>query len=332
MKMRVQRLLNFSTHPGEPEMFNDDWNRISDFLHDRRFDGLELYPVGSYPFERIPPDLICGLHLRFFVLLRQIWQENREELLRIFGSLDSVRHFYGGIDRQRIIDVYREQFELAHRLGCEYVVFHPAHCELEYIYTWNFPYRWQDTLDLSAEILNESLRHSRYKGLLLFENLWWPGSFRLNAIEEYTYLRGRVAYDHCGIVLDTGHLLAAAGGFTREDEAVAFLLKRAEELEELHHEIQAVHLCCSLSGEYIRNSRTENNSADTNLSFWPRLKQARRHVSRIDTHDPFSLPAIGRFLELLDPRYVVFEFTFNNLGVWEKKISIQQKALEDCLW
>jgi len=188
----MKRLLNFSTHPGEPEMFGDDWSRIGNFLHCRRFDGFELYPVGDYPFERIPSDLICGLHLRFFVLLRQIWQENRKELKRIFGSLDDVRHFYGGIDRQRIIDVYREQFELAHRLGCEYVVFHPAHCELEYIYTWNFPYHWQDTLDLSAEVINESLRHSCYKGLLLFENLWWPGSFRLNCIEEYAYLRQQV--------------------------------------------------------------------------------------------------------------------------------------------
>jgi sugar phosphate isomerase/epimerase len=313
-------------------MFDNDWSRIGDFLHCRRFDGFELYPVGDYPFECIPPNLICGLHLRFFVLLRQIWQGNRKELNRIFGSLDNVRHFYGGIDRQRIIDVYREQFELAHRLDCEYVVFHPAHCELEYIYTWNFPYSWQNTLDLCAEVINESLRHSRYKGLLLFENLWWPGSFRLNSIEEYTYLRQQVDYEHCGIVLDTGHLLAAGGGFERENDAVIFLLKRAGELAELRGEIQAVHLCCSLSGEYIRNSRAENASAADNLSFWPRLRQARRHVSRIDTHDPFSLPTIGKLLELLDPRYVVFEFTFRDLAAWQKKINTQQKALEDCLW
>jgi len=80
------------------------------------------------------------------------------------------------------------------------------------------------------------------------------------------------------------------------------------------------------------NSRAENNSTDDNLSFWSRLKQARRHVSSIDTHDPFTLPAIGKLLDLLDPRYVVFEFTFRDLATWQKKIRTQQEALEDCLW
>ena len=328
----MRRLLNFSTHPGEPEMFDDDWSRIGDFLRCQRFDGFELYPVENYPFERIPQDLICGLHLRFFVLLRQIWQENREELKRIFGSLDDVRHFYGGIDRQRIIDVYREQFELAHQLGCEYVVFHPAHCELEYIYSWNFPYRLQDTLDLCAEVINESLHHCNFNGLLLFENLWWPGSFRLDSIEEYVYLRQQIDYERCGIVLDTSHLLAAGGGFENENDAVSFLLNRSEELAELRTEIRAIHLCCSLSGEYIRNSRERKGSADNSMSFWSKLSQARRHISRIDTHDPFSLPAIARVLQNLDPQYVVFEFTFRNLATWENKISIQQTALEDYLW
>ena len=28
----MKKLLNFSTHPGEPELFDDDWNKAAEFL------------------------------------------------------------------------------------------------------------------------------------------------------------------------------------------------------------------------------------------------------------------------------------------------------------
>ena len=73
----MKKLLNFSTHPGEPELFGDDWSTIADFVAQQGFDGLELLPVGNYDFDRIPPELIRGLHLRFFVFLTHIWHNDR---------------------------------------------------------------------------------------------------------------------------------------------------------------------------------------------------------------------------------------------------------------
>ncbi len=327
----IKRLLNFSTHPGELDLFGDDWSRLADFMRKWQFDGFELLPVGDYPFERIPPRLIHGIHLRFFIILRQIWRNDKQGLREMFGSMADVQRFYGGTDRQCIIDAYACQFELAHRLGCNYVVFHPVQCELDYIYNWQFPWSWQDTLDLCAEIINEALARSRYQGLLLFENLWWPGSFRLRADEEYEYLRRRVNYERCGIVLDTGHLLNSEGGFEVEAEGINYLLKRVREMGEMSKDIRAVHLTCSLSGAYIRESR-KNGEPRNGGTFWQQLSAARRHVSRIDPHDPFTDPAIGGLFDLITPDYVVFEFTWRGLDIWQKKIAAQKKAVGERLW
>jgi len=328
----VKKLLNFSTHPGDPEMFGDDWAEAASFLYKWQFDGFELYPVDNYPFETIPARLIHGIHLRFFIFLREIWQNDEQALLKIFDNWQNVEHFYGGRGPEAIIEAYTRQFNLAQKFGCEYVVFHPVHCEMARIYDWKFPYHWRDTLDLCSEVLNESLRESSFKGFILFENLWWPGSFSLEDPREYSYLRERVNYDHCGITLDTGHLLSSCSGFDDEEEAISYLLNRVKDFGELKKEIRAVHLTSNLSGSYIRKSKAAPHPQLDSLPFWQRFKLARKHVTKIDPHKPFTSPNIGKLFDLIEPDNVVFEFTFNSLDVWQNKISRQKKALQDKLW
>lgn len=328
----MKKLLNFSTHPGEPEMFGDDWAEVASFLYSQQFDGFELYPVGNYPFEKIPARLIEAIHLRFFVFIREIWHEDTTGLLKLFDNWQNVEHFYGGRNREAMINAYVDQFNLAQRLGCSYVVFHPVHCDLNHVYDWKFPYHWRETLDLCSELLNESLKRSEYTGLLLFENLWWPGSFRLDDVREYWYLLERVNYDRCGIVLDTAHLLNAQGGFASEEEEVAYLLEKVESFGDLRQEIRTVHLTSSLSGEYITKTRDNSDNIPVYDDFWQRFDQARQHVSQIDPHLPFSQPAIGKLFDLVEPESVVFEFTFLGLNAWQEKIRIQKNALLHTLW
>jgi len=328
----MKKLLNFSTHPGDPEMFGDDWTEIAAFLNQWQFDGFELYPVGNYPFDTIPARLIQGMHLRFFIFLREIWQGDEMELLLLFENWQNVEHFYGGRTRDAIIDAYVYQLNLAQQLGCEYVVFHPVHCDLAHIYDWKFPYHWRDTLTLCSEVLNASLAQSSYKGLLLFENLWWPGSFRLTNHREYDFLRERVNYDRCGIVLDTGHLFNSVGGFDKEEEAIDYLLRKVKRFGTMRKEIRTVHLTSSLSGSYIKQSRKENGTVPPTAHFWQRLSLARKHVSRIDPHNPFTNPRIGKLFDLIQPDNIVFEFTFNTLDMWQDKIRQQKQVLLQRLW
>ncbi len=330
--MKIKKLLNFSTHAGDPQLFNDDWQKVSAFVHNQGFDGLELLPVGNYSFEKIPKELIQGLHLRFLVFLEHIWKENRKGLLKMFGSMENVQRFYGGTTRKWIQDLYTQQFNLAHTLDCSYVVFHPVQCNLENIYDWQFPWHWQETLDMCAEILNESLAQSSFSGMLLFENLWWPGSFTMQNAQEYDYLRNQIKYDNCGIVLDTGHLLNCSNGRNIDEyAAIEYLLTQVQQMGSLVQEIHTIHLTCSLSGNYIMQSR---QAVQPNIhgDFWQQLAAARKHVGRIDPHNPFTNPAIGRLFELIEPGHVVFEFTFTDLEVWQGKISTQKKALETVLW
>lgn len=327
-----RKLLNFSTHPGDPGLFGDDWTSVEAFLHQWQFDGFELLPVGNYDFEKIPPRLIQGLHLRFFIFLREIWEGRSKALLDIFGSWENVDHFYGGRTRDTIVTAYAQQFDLAEQLGAEYVVFHPVHCELAHIYDWKFPYHWQETLDLCSEILNESLAESNYSGLLLFENLWWPGSFRLEDTGEYDYLRKRVNYERCGIVLDTAHLLSSCGGFDDEKKAIAHLLKKVDAMGALRREIRTVHLTSSLSGSYIQQSRANGSPLHEVTSFRKKFELARKHVSKIDPHEPFTHPDIAKLFDLIEPDNVVFEFTFTSIDVWQDKIRRQKNALQKRLW
>ncbi len=329
------RLLNFSTHPGDLRIFADNWEQARRFLEHWEFDGFELYPVGEYPWGKIPSGLVKSLHLRFFVILRQGWKGEAAELERVFGDTKTAAAFYGSHDTRRAIsETYRQQLDLARKLGCETVVFHPAHCELEYVRNWNFPWHWRKTFDLCAEVLNEALSRSPWNGCLLLENLWWPGSFRLQEpAAEYDYLRSRIEHPDCGIVLDTGHLLNRDGGFDDEREAIAWLLGEvAGWPADLRQAIRALHLTCSLSGAYIRASRARPADPFPDESFGSRLSKARRHVSRIDRHNPFTDPDIGKLFRLLEPRQTVFEFSFADRPSWEKKIMAQKEALRTYLW
>lgn len=329
----MKKLLNFSTHPGDPELFGDNWENAGSFLDKWQFDGFELYPVGNYPFARIPTRLIEGVHLRFFIFLYEIWREEEKALLDIFGSWENVEHFYGGRNPETIVDAYASQLDLAESFGCSYVVFHPAHLDLNHIYDWNFPYHWQETLGLCSEILNASLKKTEFTGLLLFENLWWPGSFRLQDEREYWYLLERVDYDRCGIVLDTAHLINAHGGFELEQDAIAYVLRKVGSLGELRKEIRSVHLTSSLSGGYISESMMKRTTKKMNsANFWQRFQQARQHVSKIDPHLPFTSSEIEKLFDVIEPDNVVFEFTFKGLDTWQEKIRLQKKALRQRFW
>jgi sugar phosphate isomerase/epimerase len=313
-------------------MFGNDWRRAERFLQRWQFDGFELYPVGDYPCERIPAKIVTGLHLRFFVILAPIWRGDTRRLLEIFGDWKSVDYFYGGRDAEWITTVYARQLDLAHHLDCNYVVFHPVHCELEHIYDWQFPWKLNDTLDLCAEVINAATRRSIFDGRILFENLWWPGSFRLDSPAEYDYLLSRIQYPHCGIALDTGHLLNKNFHLRNEREAADYLLRCIDNLGEIARHIYTVHLTQSLSGDYIQKTQRIATPFNGDQNFWEKLNQARRHVERIDRHEPFETRWVGQIFEKIDPANVVFEFTFNSMPQWERKIGTQKRALQNLFW
>jgi len=260
-------------------------------------------------------------------MLRQIWQNDREGLLRMFGNEENVMAYYGGMDREAVLSCYRSQFELAAHFRVPYVVFHPVHYELDYVFNWKPPWDWRETVDLSAEIINEAVRGTSYEGMILFENLWWPGNFRLDSVAEIDRLFSKVSWPKCGIVLDTGHILNRNPELQSEEEAITYLLQSVEGLGDYRQLIKAVHLNKSLSGAAVKAGMQMKDPFAGETDFWKRFSVAFRHVRDIDRHEPFSEYLIGDLFDLIDPETVVFELAYSSLEEWTEKIECQQHAL-----
>lgn len=319
-------LLNISTYRTDLEILGHDWQNAQKLLTQFGCQGFELYPVGqNYPYQTIPEALIQGLHLRFFVILDPIWCNDQKRLLEIFGSHENITQFYGGSTQSAIINYYRHQLELATMFDVPYVVFHPVHYELAYVYNWNPPWDIKATMALSVDVINTVLEGSSYKNWVLYENLWWPGNFRLDAPWEIDYLLSHTRHPKTGIVLDTGHILNKNHSLKTEKEGIGYLLNQVETLGERKAHIKAVHLTKSLSGSYVKQTLAQEFSPE--LNFWEKLGQATQHVRQIDQHNAFEDQAILGLFDLIEPEHVVFEFAYRSLEEWQHKIGLQMNAL-----
>ena len=317
--------LNFSTHPGDLAIIEHEWSQAKHLLIDEGFDGFELYPVGDYPFEQIPPDIMRGIHLSFYPILAPLWRDDRQRLRDIFGDDETIIAFYGGLTRESLLAKYRAQLAIAESLGCGYVVFHLAQSEFEYIYHWQFPWSWRETVNLCAEVLNELFTETNFSGELLLENLWWPGSFRALDAREIAYALRQVAYPRTGIMLDTGHVFNTNQQLDTESDGIAFLLKTVRGLGDMRSAIRGVHLTRSLSADYVTRAHAVPTEVDG--SFWDRYHQALDHVRQIDQHDAFTDPAICGLFDLITPDYVTYEFSYASRGEWLGKIRRQRRAM-----
>jgi sugar phosphate isomerase/epimerase len=318
--------LNFSTHPGDLTIIGDDWNRAASLLANEGFDGLELYPVGDYPWDKIPRGLALGLHLRYYPILEPIMRNDRAALMRIFGDEETARTFYGGLTRDDLVRDYRSQFELAARLGCEYVVFHLAQSEFDHVYDWRYPHTWKETIDLCADLLDAAMASTPFKGQLLLENLWWPGSFRCLEASEIDYALGRIAYSRTGIVLDTGHVFNTNQGVASEREGIEYICQVLGQLGSSSGSIRGLHLTKSLSADYVRQT-LESPQPGRLGSFWDRYGKILDHVHQIDRHEAFADSAIRRIFDYVSPDFVTFEFGFASKAEWLEKIRMQRSAL-----
>jgi hypothetical protein len=221
---------------------------------------------------------------------------------------------------------YRSQFELAARLGCEYVVFHLAQSEFDHVYDWRYPHTWKETIDLCADLLDAAMASTPFKGQLLLENLWWPGSFRCLEASEIDYALGRIAYSRTGIVLDTGHVFNTNQGVASEREGIEYICQVLGQLGSSSGSIRGLHLTKSLSADYVRQT-LESPQPGRLGSFWDRYGKILDHVHQIDRHEAFADSAIRRIFDYVSPDFVTFEFGFASKAEWLEKIRMQRSAL-----
>ncbi len=325
----MKQLLNISTHACDLAVIGNDWENARAFLERNGFDGFELSLADCRDVPDLPAGLVGAIHLKFFPLLDAMWRGDQDRLLQIFDDAETVESFYGGSDRGAIVDAYRRELALAQRLGCEYVVFHVAQTEVESVYRPDCPWTWRDTVTMCAEIINEATRGTDYTGEILFENLWFEGSMRLDSPEEIDLLLEKVDYPRCGLVLDTGHILNKNPDLGTEAEALEYLLGHLRDLGDHRRLVRALHLTRSLSGEYATRLAAGPSPFEGVEKFRDRFGIAQWHVLHVDQHEPFEEPGIGRLFDWISPEYLVFEFFYGDMAEWQDKIDRQKRALHE---
>ncbi|HHX74885.1 MAG TPA: TIM barrel protein [Firmicutes bacterium] len=324
----MKHLINIATDTRTLSWFANDWSNIQALVDRHGLDGVELCVGPNYPLEQIPKKLVTGVHLRYFPIWLDFWREDKAALLRQFGSEEIVRHYYGGMGRQCLVDFFQDEFARAQALQAKYMVFHVAHVELLHAYTRQFSYSDDDVLEASVEIIAEAFGSEDRGITLLLENLWWPGLRLVDYHSTKDFFR-RVSYPNKGFVLDISHLMITNPALQTEEEACSYLLQVLAELKELKAEIKAVHLNKSLSGSYFMQNHQDKADEICRLpSFWDQLSFARHHIAAIDWHEPFECCEIKKVIETINPQYLVYELLAGDLPQLEEMIARQKAALK----
>lgn len=300
-----------------------DWQQARELVQELGLDGYEIASYGRFEASAIPADLVHGFHLSFHPQFHLLWQGDEAALLARFGSWEVVEQMFGCTDIEGLIEQYRFQLNLAHQLGAKYVVFHPAIVDGDGIYTQQFEWSLQQSLELCAELLNRTLIGSPFDGWLLMENLWWKQSFRLQSRDEYDYLKSRIRYHKVGICLDTGHFMACDWRLDCQERGIDNLLTQLKRLE-LSSEIKTLHLTASLGGHHLTPG---TQAPEVQGDWWAQFERILTHVSSIDPHLPFTTPKVQRLFEQISPQFLVHEMAQPDLVSWKQHIQTQQRAL-----
>lgn len=282
------------------------WQRLRQSLDALGVDGVE----GIWGGEAFPPDLpdglVNGYHLTFFPDWLDFYRWNTAELCRKFGSLETVRAFYGG-ERECLLELYKADLQRAVELGARYVVFHVSDVSIEEGYTYRWLHSDEAVMEASLELINAMLEGVKPTFDFLVENQWWPG-FTFTEPEKTARLLDAIRYPRKGIMLDTGHLMNSFQDLRTEAEGAERIMAMLDRHGDLGRYIRGVHLHQSLSGEYVQ---THTGAIPEGLpeDYMELFSANYAHVEAIDQHQPWTDPAIGDVLRQIAPRYLTHELS-----------------------
>ncbi|MCG8308464.1 MAG: TIM barrel protein [Cytophagales bacterium] len=309
----MKHLTNFSVYEQDTNQFKDLLVELPQFLEESSLDGLELLIGYQHPHQ-IPPKLVTGVHLPFWVTWLDVWKQRTGALKRYFGDIDKaqIRYLCGGETPQKMIEALSSLWNDAARLNVAYAVIHACHVELEHAFTRKFNYSNHEVLSAFAELLNSAAAQfpaGEPPVTIAIENLWWPGLTFTDHRETRAFAE-QLKFNNWCFVLDTGHLLNTNFELENEMDSIAYLKDRLDGFpDEIRYKIDVLHLSYSCSGAYQKQSIARGLPAGFHsLSLGDRYAMAREHASRIDRHESFSLRAISDLTDRIEPEFLVHEF------------------------
>lgn len=315
--------MNLSTYNYDVERFHCNKNNIINFLKKHKMNGIELLnPIGLEK-NIIPYNLVKGVHLKYYPTWLDFWNNDTEELLKQFKSLDIIKKYYGGTNRKVMIEHYKKEIEMADKIGAEYAVLHVAHVQEKHVFNYDFTYTDEEIIDAASDLINEVFKNMDTNIKLLFENEWWPG-FTMLSYENTYRLLDKVNYPNKGFVLDTSHLMNTNLYLKSEKQGIEYIIDTVKNLGELKKLIKGIHLNCSLSGEYVMEKIKNTRGKEFTLP--PMSEKIFTHVFNIDSHKPFTDICVKKLLDFIKPEYLVYELTASCIEELDRYINTQDAA------
>ena len=288
-------------------------------------DGIEAIWGGDDTWKMLPPGFASGYHLIFYPDWLDFWRGDEKALVQKFGSREAYTSFYGGADRQTLVEQYRADLARAAALHVRYAVYHVSDVSIEEGYTYRWLHSDESVIDAAAELINEAVGEREPPFPILVENQWWPG-FRFTDPRLTQRLLSALRFENKGILLDTGHLMNTNTALRSQREGANYLLKMLEAHGSLSKSIKAVHLHQSLSGEYVR-AHTGMLPEVLAPDYITRFGDSYGHILQIDRHMAWTDPCVRELVERIAPDFLTHELSSRTRASREKDVTIQRAAL-----
>lgn len=317
----MKRLFHLTTTKKYLDWFSNDWDKVYDFAVKHHMDGIELGLTSEYNINKIPKDLVCGVHLSFYPIWLEFWRGDLKTAADILGGMEKVQKYYGGLSKQDMIDNYIYQYHRAKELKAHYMVFHVSHVRPADSFTFEFSYTDKEVLEAAIELIN-AVFTDKEGPLLLFENLWWPGlTFKNPKLTKWFF--DQINYPHKGFVIDISHLILTHPQIANERQAYYYIKEVVEKLEECSEYLYCMHLNKTLPKFYINRDHTYTLNKYQNAPENHKQSVLKKHISMLDPHKPFDHEIAKKIVECIKPKYCVYET--NPESIYELGYYIKQQ-------
>lgn len=312
----MKQLISYYRMPGDRE------ETIQKLVKDAGLDGVEGLVYGTKAAENPFTQVTVGAHLKFWPCWLDFYEGNQAWLERIFPQKEQLWKVYGALDREGWVSVIRRNIQAALAEKPKYLVWHVQDCATEEAFTWHFHHDDWEVLRAAA-LLYQEVKDIIPDGVrVLFENIFWPGLYKLEP-EKVDYFFTRLDDPaHTGLMFDSGHYMITNPALHTEGEAAKYIEKMARNLGDMKSLVKGIHLSCSLSGDYIRHFSRSVPAPLTDAA-------VMRHISSLDHHDPFQTRAAREIVEALEPDYVTHELFGNTFAEAVQKAKRQGDLIKN---
>lgn len=323
----MKEFLNFSVYECDIQKFGSSWENLEYMLKRQNLDGLELLVNFEPPSREIPAEIVGAVHLPYFMGWYRIWTDERYRIPADIPE-EFVKFFYGGWNRDEIVSNFCRSLSSAAGFSPAYGVFHAAHVEINDFFSTQRKFSDLEVLRANAEMLNEAV--SAFPGgeppfEIYIENLWHPGLTYMDQDAVMDFME-MLEFNRWKLLLDTGHLMNAAGSCNEENGAIDRVMECLYALDdEIIRRIDGIHLHLSTSGDYAGNIREPENFRE--LKFDEKYLIILEHLKKIDQHRPFTSQRCRDIVDFINPAYLTHELPAPTAEEIERMVSMQTRAL-----